>query len=51
MVEMGYSNVWIVEGGGKAMEKYFDHYAGRYFVSPSKNTKKLIKPFEKKSRY
>jgi hypothetical protein len=30
MIERGYTNVKTVQGGGRAMEKFFDHYGKTY---------------------
>ena len=30
-MKRGYRNVKAVRGGGKEMEKYFDHYAATYY--------------------
>lgn len=34
----GYRNVKTVQGGGKAMERYFDHFQGTYYGG------KIVKP-------
>ncbi len=34
MIEQGYENVWTVVGGGKAMEKFFDHVIKGKVISP-----------------
>jgi hypothetical protein len=31
MIERGYTNVRAVQGGGRAMEKIFDHYGATYY--------------------
>jgi len=42
-MKAGYTNVKVVHGGGRAMEKFFDHYHGKYFISPSRNVKMKMK--------
>jgi hypothetical protein len=39
MIDQGYTNVRVVEGGGQAMEKIFDHYADGKMISPLRGTK------------
>jgi len=41
-LKAGYTNVKVVAGGGKAMEQFFDHYRGRYLISPSRNKRVKI---------
>jgi len=35
MIERGYENVKTVQGGGEAMEKYFDYYRSGKIISPT----------------
>ena len=48
MIERGYNNVKIIygggEGGGVAMEKYFDYYRGGKIISPLTGKKTTVIP-------
>ena len=44
MIKMGFRNVKTVEGGGEAMEKYFEYYRGGKIVNPITRKEILINP-------
>jgi len=41
---MGYSNVKTVQGGGQAMEKYFEYYRAGRIKDPATGKEILLKP-------
>jgi hypothetical protein len=44
MIEMGFTNVRHVLGGGGAMEKHFDHYKDGKIISPTTGRVIRVKP-------
>ena len=44
MIKMGFRNVKSVEGGGVALEKFFEYYRGGKIVNPITGKITVIKP-------
>ena len=44
MMQMGFTNVKHVRGGGRAMEKFFEYYRGGKIVNPITGKEILINP-------
>ena len=44
MIEMGFTNVKVVEEGGHAMEKYFEYFADDKIINPITGKVIFLKP-------
>jgi hypothetical protein len=51
MIEQGYTNVKTVQGGGSAMEKFFDYYRGGKIISPMTGQQFDANRFKPKFKY
>ena len=51
MIKQGYTNVRTVQGGGQAMEKFFDYYKGGKIISPMTGQVIDMNRFKPKLKY
>lgn len=50
MIEQGYENVSTVEGGGKAMEKFFDYVINGKVIKPTGAVNTGLFPQQRRGR-
>jgi hypothetical protein len=47
MIKMGFKNVKNVDGGGEALEKYFEHYKSGKIINPITGKVTVVPKLEK----